>query len=232
MEDTPQPFFDHLEELRVRLIKSLIAVGVGTFVSYYWVDEIILFLARPVGKFIFIQPTEAFLARLKISLFMGVLLAMPICMYQLWKFVVIAFTPSEKKSLFWILPLAYVLFLSGFALGFFIVVPAGTRFLISSGTTVMVPALSIDQYLDFVGMLCLVLGGIFQMPLVTLFLSWFGLIDHHWLSEKRRLAVLVIYVFSSLCTPGPDPVSAILLAIPTYLLYETSIITCKLGRKL
>jgi sec-independent protein translocase protein TatC len=231
VEDTPRPFLDHLEELRLRLIKSLIAVTAGTILSYYWADPVIAFLARPVGKFVFVQPTEAFLARLKIALVMGIILALPVCIYQIWKFVVIAFTPTEKKSLVWILPSAYVLFMIGAALGFFVILPAGIQFLISCGSPVLAPMLSIDQYLDFAGVICLVLGGIFQMPLVTLFLSRFGGMDDHWLSEKRRLAVLGIYIFSAFVTPGPDPVSAMLVAVPTYLLYEASILTCKWGKK-
>lgn len=224
--DIPRPFWEHIEELRLRLIKSLVAIGIASILSYPFIDQVIVFLSRPVGKFIFIHPTEAIFVRLKISLFLGILIAIPIVIYQLWKFVSIAAFPGEHKILRAVLPVSYALFLIGFTFGFFVLIPICVHILIGYGNEKLVPSLSIEAYINFVGSICLILGGVFQLPLVSFFLAYFGLLKAEILSEKRRVAILIIYIFSAIVTPGPDPVSAILLAVPSYLLFECSIFTC------
>jgi sec-independent protein translocase protein TatC len=229
--DHPKPFTEHLEELRVRLIKSLLSVALGTACAYPFVDRAIEHLSKPVGSFIFLQPTEAFFVRLKIALALGAVAAAPAVIFQVWSFVAVALTPVEKKSLVWILPASYTLFVLGISFGFFFLVPAGVKFLLSYGTPHVVPMLGIEHYINFVGTICLVLGGVFQMPLAAFFLSKIGLLDPRRLSDKRRIAVLVIYIASAFLTPGPDPVTAIMLAVPAYLLFECSILTAGLARK-
>ncbi|OGR55514.1 MAG: twin arginine-targeting protein translocase TatC [Elusimicrobia bacterium RIFCSPLOWO2_02_FULL_39_32] len=231
MEDVPKPFFDHLEELRKRIFYCLAAVVLGLLISYQFIDKILFFISKPVGNFIFIQPMEAFMVRLKIALVSGVLLTMPFILIQIWRFILIALTPKEKNSLFWILPSSYILFMMGFSLGLFLLVPLAIKFLLSYGSGVLVPQISIDAYISFLGMICLTLGGIFQMPLLTFFLAKLGVLSWETLSEKRKIAVLVIYIASSLLTPGPDPISSLLLALCSYLLYECSILTAKLAAK-
>lgn len=227
MEDVPKPFFEHLEELRFRLIKSVLAVAVGTAIGFRCAERVIRFLARPVGQFIFLQPTEAFFVQLKIALATGVLIAMPVILYQAWKFIFIALTASEQNSLFWVLPVSYLLFVLGCAFGFFVLVPAGIRFLLSYASDILVARLSIESYINFVGTICLVLGATFQMPLIAFFAARFGLMQPDWLAGKRRIAILVIYITSALVTPGPDPVTALLLAVPTYILFECSILAAR-----
>lgn len=231
MDDAPKPFFDHLEEIRKRVFYCLCAVLLGLVISYQFVEQILFFISKPVGKFIFIQPMEAFMVRLKIALVSGTILTMPFILIQIWKFIMVALTPKEKKSLFWILPSSYVLFTLGFSLGLFLLVPLAIKFLLSYGTGVLTPQISIDAYINFLGMICLVLGGIFQMPLLTFFLTKLGILGWETLSEKRKIAVLVIYLASALLTPGPDPVSSLLLAFFSYLLYECSILTAKLAAR-
>ncbi|MBI1979611.1 MAG: twin-arginine translocase subunit TatC [Elusimicrobia bacterium] len=232
MEDSPKPLSDHLEELRFRLIKSLCAIGLGTLLSYYFfLDPLISVLAKPVGHFIFLKPMDAFFVRLKIALASGILIAIPVVLWQAWQFVVVALTPLEKKPLFWVLPVSYLLFLCGSAFAFWILVPAGVRFLLSYQSQILVAQISIDDYINFVGILCLVLGAIFQMPLVSFFLARLGILHPRQISGQRRIAVLVIYVLSAFLTPGPDPVTAFLLALPTYFLYETSILTAHLAQR-
>lgn len=231
MTDAPQPFFEHLEELRSRLISAMIAVAIGAAVAFQFTSRIIDFLARPVGRFIFIQPTEAFFVRLKIALVAGVMIALPVVLFQIWKFVVVALTPAERKSLMWLLPASYALFVGGFAFGFFVLVPAGIGFLLGYGTPTLVPSLSVAAYIDFVGAICLALGAVFQMPVVAFYLSRIGILQPSFLSRQRRIAVLIIYAASALLTPGPDPVTALLLALPTYVLFECSIWTARLAVK-
>lgn len=231
MEDQPKPFLEHLEELRLRLLKSLAAVLAGACLAYQFTDEVFRFLAQSAGELIFLHPTEAFFVRLKIALAGGILLALPVVCFQIWKFIFIALTPQEQKSFFWVLPLSVTLFLLGSSFGLFVLVPAGIKFLLGYGSEVVVARLSIEQTVNFVFVICLVLGAVFQMPLISFFLAKFGILQPRFFSEKRRIAVLVIYIFSAMATPGPDPVTALLLAFPTYLLFECSILTAKLAEK-
>ncbi len=231
MEDTPRPLTDHLEELRRRCIRGILAVAAGTVLSYFFVDSIFLFLAKPIGSFVFLRPTDAFFARLKIALSTGIIIAMPVLLLQIWKFIVVALKPLERKSHFWILPTSYILFILGFSFGFFLLVPLGVKFLLSYSSSVLHPLISIDEYIDFIGVLCIALGALFQSPLVTFFIARFGFLQAKTLSKKRRIALLVIYVASAIVTPGPDPVTSFLLACSSYLLYEFSIWTATWGER-
>ncbi len=231
MEDLPKPFLDHLEELRRRLIKSIAAVAAGTVLAYQSVDSLLVILAKPVGTFVFLEPTEALFVRLKVALVGGVLLALPLVSLQLWKFVSVAIRPEEKLSFYWIFPVSYLLFLLGFAFGFFVLVPKGIQFLLSYRSDVLVPTLSIEHYINFVGVVCLVLGAVFEMPLGAYIAAKLGALKPEALSGKRRIAVLVSYVAGAFLTPGPDPVTATMLAVPIYVLYECSILAAKWGAK-
>jgi len=230
MEDVPKPFLDHLEELRFRLIKALISVAGGTVAGFLLVDPVIRYLAKPVGKFVYLVPTEAFFIRLKIALALGFFLALPFILFQIWQFVVVALKPKEKKTILWILPTSYLLFAAGASFALFYLVPAGAKFLLSYSSDILVSNISIESYVNFAGVFCLVLGATFQMPLVSFFLSKIGLLDSRWLSNKRRWAVLIFYISSAILTPGPDPVTAIMLFIPTYCLFECSILTARMAR--
>jgi len=230
VEDNPKPFLEHLEELRVRLIKALAAVALGAMAAYHYADRAIGFLSRPVGGFVFLEPTEAFMSRLKVALACGAVLAMPVVLYQAWKYVAVALSPGERRPLYWLLPASYVLFVLGLSFGFLVLVPAGIRFLLGYSTPEIRPMISVGRYLDFVGAVCLALGAVFQMPLLAYFLGRLGVLDAKWLAEKRAVAVLVVYAASALLTPGPDPVTAMLLAVPTYALFECSILSAKAAR--
>ncbi|OGR82932.1 MAG: twin arginine-targeting protein translocase TatC [Elusimicrobia bacterium RIFCSPLOWO2_01_FULL_54_10] len=229
--DHPRPFFEHLEELRARLIRCFVALLAGTVVAYQFLDPILAFLIRPAGRLIFISPTEAFFVRLKIAVAAGLVLAAPVLIYQAWRFVSVALTPGEKAPLLWVLPISYVLFLLGASFGVFVLLPAGIRFLLSYQTASLVPALSADAYFGFAATFALMLGAVFQMPLAAYFLGRVGVLDPVWLSGKRKVAIVAIYALCALATPGPDPVTALMLAGPTYLLFEISIFAAKKANK-
>lgn len=231
MEDSLKTFVEHLEELRLRLIKAVAAVAAGTVLSYQAVDWILGVMAKPVGNFIFLDPTAALFVRLKVALMGGVLLALPIVLYQLWKFVAVGLAPDERRPMVWLLPASYLLFIAGFSFGFFVLVPAGVRFLLSYGSNVLVPTLAIENYVNFVGVICLTLGAVFEMPMVSFFAAKIGVFHAAQLAAQRRIAVLVSYVAGAILTPGPDPVTALLLAVPIYFLYEASILTARWARK-
>jgi sec-independent protein translocase protein TatC len=214
---------EHLEELRWRIIKSFAAVAACSVLAYQWVDPILNGLTRVLGPLIFLKVTDAFWIRLKIALMVGFLLALPVVLYQLWRFILSALYPHEKKTLLMIIPVSYLLFMGGALFGVAVVLPPAIKFLLSYAGESLQPYISADAYVNFVSMLALALGLSFQFPLVAYLLSLFGLITRQSLARHRKIAVLACYVLSALVTPGPDPISASLLALSTYLLYEISI---------
>ena len=230
MSDNPRPFLEHLEELRGRLIRCLLALTAGAVVAYQFMDPILAFLIRPVGRLVFLAPAEAFFLRIKVAAAAGIVLAAPVVIYQAWKFVSVALSPDEKTPLAWILPSSYLLFILGASFGSFVLVPAGIKFLLSYATPILAASITADAYFSFVATFALVLGAVFQMPLVAFFLARLGLLDPAWLSGKRKAAVVAVYALAALATPGPDPVTAAIMAVPTYLLFEASILSARLAR--
>lgn len=227
MTDESRPFLDHLEELRRRLGIVFLAVAVFFFVGYYYVDPIIHYLSRPAGTFIFVKPTEAFLIRLKISLIVGVLLSIPVVIYQIWRFVAVALTPSEKKTVLWMMPFSYILFCAGSAIAWFIVLPTAVRFLLGFSTQDLRPMLSIGAYVEFAAWFTAAFGLAFQLPIVVFFLVKIGVATPKSLCRYRRHVILGLAIIAAVLTPGPDLFSQLALLVPTYLLYEMSILMAR-----
>jgi len=224
-----RPFVEHLEEMRQRLIKSVLAVVVSASGCYYLSDQVIRFLARSGGEFVFLRPTEAIFTRIKIAVTLGILVSLPVVLYQAWRFVSDALAPGSRRSLFWAIPISYALFLAGSAFGFFWLVPVGAKYLLGMGNESLKPLMSVEYYVEFTGAMCLALGVIFQMPVVSFFLARFGVMKSGWLAGNRRIAIVVTYVVCALATPGPDPVTALMLFAPAYLLFELSILSARLA---
>lgn len=229
MDESRLSFISHLEELRRRLLVCLAALCAASLASYWYCDSVIDFLTRPVGALVFLAPAEAFLSRLKISFFTGLLLSAPILLYQIWRFIVLALTEKEKKALFWILPCSYLLFIGGTALCLMAVQPAAIRFLLAYGSDDLKPLLTVSAYLKFTISLALAFGFLFQLPLVLFFLQWMGIVSRERLHGWRKMIYLGAFIVAALLTPGPDVFSQILLAIPTVALYEISLIAMRLS---
>ena len=218
----------HLEELRKRIIICLIVVFVCGIFCFFYTDKILAILSNPVGKLVFLKPTEAFLAKIKLSFYGGIFISMPVIIYQAWKFLNPGLIEIERRYFFWIMPFSYLLFLSGVLFAFFAVLPVGMKFLLGYGTENVTPMISVSSYISFVGIFLIAFGIVFQLPVVVLFLTKLGVVTPKWLSVNRKYAVLVIFILAGILTPGPDIFSQFLMAIPTLLLYEISILLSKL----
>ncbi len=214
---------EHLEELRVRLLVSLGAFAVATAASFLLVERILGLLLRPVGRVVFLAPTEAFFVRLKVAALAGVFLSLPVILVQIWRFVSVGLTPTERRYTLSLLPAALVLFVAGGAFAFLVILPIGVRFLLSYQTENLVPMISVQAYTSFATAFVLAFGLLFQMPVVILFLARLGLVTPASLAAGRKYALLAIVIASAVLTPGGDVVSQMLMAAPTYLLYEASI---------
>jgi sec-independent protein translocase protein TatC len=230
--DAPMTFMSHLVELRTRVIKVAIAVGVTTVVAFFFYNDVLELLSRPYleavdgEKLAFFQPTEAFSLALRISLWSGVILASPIVIYQLWRFVGPALTPREKKYVVPLSGVLAVLFLVGIGVGYW-AMPLTLQLLISFGQDLLQPTIGADFYLRFAMRFLLAFGIAFEFPVFLFAAAVMGITSSVQLRAWRRYAVTVIIIGAALLTPGGDPLTLLLLSVPLYVLYEGTILAIR-----
>lgn len=226
INDTPLALTEHLGELRMRVIKSVICVIFVSIVIYGFVDHINASLVKPVGSLVFIAPQEAFTARIKIAFFGGLLLSSPFILFQIWRFVSMGLSRNERKYMLIFGPLSFFFFVAGTLFGYFVIVPIGVKFLLGFATDFLTPMITINNYISFVGALVLIFGVIFELPLASLFLTKIGLVTPKFLSGRRREAIVIIFISAAVLTP-PDVITQCLMAVPLLVLYEISIVFSK-----
>lgn len=225
------PFLDHLEELRKRLFWVAGAVVIGVVIAFVLLSklDIIRLLERPIlpllggQKLIYTHPGTSFHILLNASLVLGIILASPVIVGQLWGFLAPALYAHEKKVVVPVLVSMVALFLAGVALSYFVVLPLTLRFLMSIESTALTPMISATEYFDFAISMCLAFGVVFEVPIAILALTALGLITPQFLSKYRRHAIVVCITAAAFITPGADPYSLFALAIPLYFLYELSV---------
>lgn len=227
------PFLDHLEELRWRLLWSLLAVavgfGAGLAVVHYL--DVLRFLMSPVQallgedqRLIYLAPTDAFFVFLKVSLTLGILLASPVVVYHVWSFLSPALEKHEKRAIVPALYLGLVLFAAGVAMAYFVALPITLRFLMGFLTEILEPSWTGPAYINFVVMMMLGFGIVFQLPVVVMILSALGLVTPKFLREKRRYAIVAITVVACALSPGDVLSVSLIMMVPLALLYEFSIV--------
>jgi sec-independent protein translocase protein TatC len=202
-------------------------VGVSSLACSFFVDVFIHQMAEAVGPLVFLRPAEAFIAKLKLSVTLGCFFAVPVLIYHFWRYVGVALTISERKVVLGALPFAYLLFAAGAALSWFALVPTGLKFLMTFGSPDIRPMISVDACLQFAVWTTLGMGVLFQIPVVVAALAHWGLVRSAALRFYRRHVLLGILVLAAVLTPSPDVASQLLLAFPTYLLFEVSILVAR-----
>ena len=233
-----EPVISHLEELRTRLIKCSIAIGIGFALSYGFKEKLFQILIAPLqklmesgDKLIYTSLPEAFFTYLKVSFLSGIMIASPIIIYQFWSFVAPGLYQKEKKVFLPIIFLSSFFFLAGSLFGYFIVFPLGFKFFLSFATETIRPLPSMKEYLSFAAKLLLAFGVCFELPLVLTALAKLGVVTVDFLKKNRKYALLIFFIAASILTP-PDVISQVMLAIPLAMLYELSIIGAKIfGKK-
>ncbi len=220
--DSSKPFLDHLGELRFRLVVCAAAFVSCSLAAYFFTEPLVAYLSRNTGGFVFTHMTEAFMVKVKLALLGGALVAAPVWLYELWRFIESALEPSARRQVAWALPMSYVLFAMGLACAWIVVLPAATRFLLSYSTDFVKPLLSIDSYVGFAAWLTLAFGVLFQLPLAVFFLVGANLVDIETLAHYRRHVLVGLVIVAAMVTPGPDIVSQLSVFVPTYILYEIS----------
>lgn len=226
----------HLSELRRRLIKCVIAVSITTAISFVFAKRIFDILILPIApllvdgevNLIYIEMTEMVGTYMKVSLVSGIILAMPYLIYQFLMFVSPALSRKEKKYVYLILPWIALMFMGGVVFSYFILLPPATKFLITFGSDIATPQIKIGNYISIVTRLLLAIGLVFEMPVVTTFLSRLGIITPKWLSAKRKPAIILAFILAAIITPTFDPINQSLVAVPLIILYEMSIWLAKL----
>lgn len=174
-------------------------------------------------KLVFVNPTEAFFAYLKIAMFMGFFVSLPFILYEIMMFVLPGLEKGEKKWAIILVPCVMLLFIVGVIFAYFVLIPVALRFFLSFGTSDLQPMLTIGSFISFVLTLIIVCGLIFQTPLTIFFLGLIGIVNSRLLREKRRYIIVAFFVISMLITPTPDAFTQIVVAIPLIGLYELGI---------
>jgi sec-independent protein translocase protein TatC len=231
MTNEPQmTIIEHLEELRSRLIKCLIAVTVTTALSFAFTEQIMRILIEPAGlKPVFLRPTEMFITYFKVALMAGAILAMPIIVYQTVQFVWPGLQGGERKYVRIIVPAATLSFAVGVAFAQFVMLPFALHYLASFGGNLVEAKWAIGEYISFVTTLLFWAGVVFETPLIMFFLARLGVITPQFLSKNRKFAIVIIAILAAVITPTPDPFNMGLVMLPLLLMYEIGTLLAKLA---
>ena len=216
---------DHLSELRRRIAISIVAVVIGAAIGFVFADPIIRLLLTPLpdGEVVFLTLSGGFMVYLRVALIVGILLALPIILYQLWAFVAPGLMPAERRAALPWIPMTVVFFLMGCMVAW-ITLPYAVGFLLSfqiDGSLTAMP--SAEAYFGFVTFIFLIFGLVMQFPIVLVFLDRIGVLNVEQLKTMRRYVLLGVVIFAVVITPGGDPISPLVLSGTMYALYEFTI---------
>jgi sec-independent protein translocase protein TatC len=238
-ELTKMSFLEHLEELRKRLIVSIVAVGVAFLVCWNFADKIFGWLQIPLTKFlpkgeklVYTRLTEPFMLYMKVAAFAGIFVASPIILWQLWLFIAPGLYKRERKMVIPFLISATTLFYAGASFCYFLVMPYAFPALAAIAGADMKPILTMTEQLSLILAMLLGFGVIFEVPVVIAFLSMIGLVSADFLAKYRRHAIVANTAIAAIITPTGDPFNLALMALPMILFYEIGIILARiLGKK-
>ena len=223
---------EHLEELRSRMIWTILWWFVASCACYYFVPYLLdftrdQFLNQNV-KLIFTRPTEAFIAYIKVAAVAGLFLSSPVTMYHIVMFVAPGLRPNEKRWIFRLIPVSLILFLLGATFAFFVVLPVTLHFFLSFQTEALDPLFQVGDFLGFITGILALCGASFQLPLVLFFASLAGIVNSRQLREGRRFAIFLSALVAAVATPTPDAFTMSVVALPLWILFEISVILIRI----
>jgi sec-independent protein translocase protein TatC len=225
----------HLQEIRRRLVYSVIALIITVGISFIFTDRIIKFLISrvpPGVTIIAIEVTETFAIWFKVCLYSAFIMALPFFMYQLVMFIRPALTRKERGYLYVLLPAVLLFFFSGAAFAWFVFLPHALDFLLNFGKGIgVVPEIRIGNLISFEVQIIFWMGVVFELPVVTFFLSKIGILTHRWLIKQWKWAFIGAFIIGAIITPTPDPINQTIVSIPIFLLYLLGILTAWIGRR-
>jgi sec-independent protein translocase protein TatC len=252
-EDLRMSFWNHLSELRKRIVYAAIAVGIGFIVCFQYSEEILGVLLLPMNStmsyhvsypFLHFEPNKAsqdlyfttliepIMSHLKIGFIAGIMLMVPVILYQIWKFISPGLLPRERKYAGQFVFFATFFFYIGVVFCFFLLLPFAVPFLITYKTEHLKPIIKLADYIDFTLKFMLASGAVFELPLIMIILGRMGIINADLLAKYRKYAFLVAFIIGAIVTPTPDVFNMTLMSLPIYLLYEIGILGVRFfGRK-
>jgi len=226
-------FFDHLTELRTRIVWSLIPAAVGLGIALYFTTNVMRFLSRHLKTdLVFTTPTEAFWTYMKVAMIMGIFFAMPVILWNVWAFVAPGLLPHERKFALPFVVLSTVCFAIGAAFALTVIIPFAVKFMVGYKTGNLLVQWTLNRYVDFVLKFTIAFGLVFELPLALTLGSRLGLVTPEFLGRNRKYAILLAFVAAAILTPTPDAFNQLLMAGPLILLYEVGILAARVfGRK-
>ena len=222
-------FLEHLEELRKRLIRSIVAVAIAFALALNWSRDILAFLLRPIKPFlgdnrpVFMELSEPFLLYMKVAFLASLFLSAPVVLYQAWAFIAPGLYPRERRYAVPFVLFATIFFLMGGAFGYYYGFPLASRFLLRIASDFQ-PALRISTLFSFESKIVLGMGLVFELPTVVYFLARIGIVTSGFLWHQLKYAILIIFIIAAVITPTPDVITQCVFAAPMILLYLISIL--------
>ena len=234
--DVEMSFLDHIEELRWRIIYALIGVVVFTVIAWVFIDplvEIVLLKpARDANALLQnLRPFGQLFLYVQVAIIVGIVASLPNIFYQLWQFISPALRKRERKYILWIVFFSTFCFLIGIAFAYFVMLPLAMKFAAQFGSQEIKNEFAIDEYMSIIISVMLAAGVVFELPMVSFFLSKLGILTPAFMRKYRRHSIVIILILAAILTPGADPVSQVILAVPLVLLYEISIFISKISSK-
>jgi sec-independent protein translocase protein TatC len=220
------PLTGHLAELRNRIVWSILAIGVGSVVGFAIGDQLVEILKAPLPNdvpLILLDITAAFSIRIQLAIVVGIILAMPVLLWHVWRFVAPGLTPTERRAVLPWIPAALAFFLLGVGIAY-VILPFAAAFLLGLTLAGVNPTIEVRSYFDFVTTLFLAFGLLMEFPILLVGLSKVGIVTSERLRRSRRLVILGTLVFATVVTPGGDPVSPTILWVTLLVLYEGTIV--------
>lgn len=229
-------FLDHLEELRWRIIYSLIGLVVGAIICWIFIDFLIeVVLLKPArdsgAELQNLRPFGQLFLYIQVAIVGGIILSLPNIFYHFWKFIAPALRKKERKYILYIVLYSTLCFLAGIVFAYYGMLPLTLKFAAQFGTEVIKNEFAIDEYMSIILSVMLAAGFVFELPMISFFLTKLGILTPGIMRRYRRHSIVAILVLAAVLTPGTDPVSQLVLAVPLVLLYELSIFISKVSIK-
>jgi sec-independent protein translocase protein TatC len=229
------PITEHFTEMRQRFLRSILGLVVGIVIGMIFANQLVLLLERPAGdlasKIIATEMLESFSVYFKVAMTAGFIIAMPWIIFQMFAFLTPALTSKEKRFLFMFFPFVVIMFAIGVAFAYFIALPPAIQFLFNFqvGNVTVMPRIS--NYVDIVLRMLVIIGLVFELPIIMMALSAVGLVTSKWLASKRKIWFVLAFIISAFITPTFDPINQTIVAAPLIVLYELSIWLTKIVKK-
>ncbi|KPU45875.1 Sec-independent protein translocase protein TatC [Oxobacter pfennigii] len=225
MDDKKLTLVGHLQELRKRLVVVAIAIIAASSLSYYYIEIFVDELLKLGSQleFIYLSPPELFMAYIKLAIIIGITVSMPIVFMEVWLFIKPGLTGKEKRYVFLSILGGFVFFALGVAFAYKTVLPMTIAFFANITVESIKPMISFENYIGFIGSILLSFGLVFEMPILSIALTKFGIINDKMLKKNRKMVILIIFIAAAIITPTVDIITQLLLAGPMLLLFEVSV---------